>query len=438
MHDLNPNPMFSRSIDRLKESFLLATAQGGNAEDCESLLSIGADVNWRGQDDETPLLAACKKGHIDVAMVLLAYGADCNARGADSLTALHVAARRGDQPLVNLLLNHNANVNVKNSDGKTAFDVAKAKGYDDVCQRIVMHRHNPATSQANSSVRATSYSSTLAESKHGSESEGGNRAQNSNVHRIEQKVTGNATLTLEAAAMQGQALSSSSSSLDLRRPSSKAQDKRTDSFSSASQSAGPLAAPKDYAFSPSLGAINDAAGTRSSGNGMGQASVDHTSYILELQASLSSKASEAEVLRVQLEEELISAHVTEKENIALKEQLLALKEHLLECTEELALLRGEPEGLRELTTVSECDKVERYLKASLARVEEHKLGLINKMVSENLEDSRMCVVCQTNEKSVVLLPCRHVCVCKECANNEMLLDCPLCRERIRDRIAVFM
>jgi len=50
----------------------------------------------------------------------------------------------------------------------------------------------------------------------------------------------------------------------------------------------------------------------------------------------------------------------------------------------------------------------------------------------------MCVVCQGNEKSVVLLPCRHVCLCKDCANNDNIVDCPLCRERIRDRIAVFM
>ena len=50
----------------------------------------------------------------------------------------------------------------------------------------------------------------------------------------------------------------------------------------------------------------------------------------------------------------------------------------------------------------------------------------------------MCVVCQSIEKSVVLLPCRHVCLCKECAYNDSLVDCPLCRERIRDRIAVFM
>lgn len=40
----------SQSLDRLKESFLLAAAQGGNEQDCESLLEIGADVNWKSSE----------------------------------------------------------------------------------------------------------------------------------------------------------------------------------------------------------------------------------------------------------------------------------------------------------------------------------------------------------------------------------------------------
>lgn len=54
---------FNQSLDRLKESFLWAAAQGGNTEDCESLLEIGADVNWKHTDGDTPLLAACRRGH---------------------------------------------------------------------------------------------------------------------------------------------------------------------------------------------------------------------------------------------------------------------------------------------------------------------------------------------------------------------------------------
>ena len=48
-------------LDRMKESFLWAAAKGGREEEVESLLSIGADVNWRnGEEGETPLIAACR------------------------------------------------------------------------------------------------------------------------------------------------------------------------------------------------------------------------------------------------------------------------------------------------------------------------------------------------------------------------------------------
>ena len=34
-----------KSIDRMKESFLYAAAVGGNLSDCESMLSLGGEVD---------------------------------------------------------------------------------------------------------------------------------------------------------------------------------------------------------------------------------------------------------------------------------------------------------------------------------------------------------------------------------------------------------
>lgn len=38
---------FSMSLDRLKESFLWAAAQGNNIQDCEALLEIGAGMVFK-------------------------------------------------------------------------------------------------------------------------------------------------------------------------------------------------------------------------------------------------------------------------------------------------------------------------------------------------------------------------------------------------------
>ena len=46
-----------------------------------------------------------------------------------------------------------------------------------------------------------------------------------------------------------------------------------------------------------------------------------------------------------------------------------------------------------------------------------------------------CVVCMVNKKTVLLLPCKHVSVCKQCSWK--LTECPSCRKPIEDRVRVF-
>jgi len=464
----NPNPMFSNSIDRLKESFLLATAQGGNAEDCEALLSIGADVNWRGQDSETPLLAACKRGHKDAMSMLLAYGADSNARGADSMTPLHIASRRGDCATVNMLLHAGVNVNVRTTDGKTAFDIARSKGFEDVCQCLISHRHNPSPSEAGQAQAQTGRP--VAVSGATSQIVSGSRANNNNAllaaswGPTDGSGSGNGRPDSKASS-RAEEKSSGSDSGGSERPSSKAADKRPAPLGAAAAAAAAVEGPRsprgghphpvavappkglsDDSYSLSAGISGSSNSSSSSGSGGdGPLAGPYQNYIYDLQArvqaleqQLQGSASEAEVRRLQLEEALIEGMVAAKECVALKEALLHCKEQGLDAERELTVLRADDEALQEITTVAECDKVERYIKASLARYEEHKAMIINKMVEDNTEDSRLCVVCQGAEKSVVLLPCRHVCLCKDCARNDAVADCPLCRVPIQDRIAVFM
>lgn len=63
---------------------------------------------------------------------------------------------------------------------------------------------------------------------------------------------------------------------------------------------------------------------------------------------------------------------------------------------------------------------------------------------EREKDKRKCVVCQDQTKSVLVLPCRHMCLCVDCANRivrSRLIErrvCPLCRQRIQKVIHVFV
>ena len=95
-------------------------------------------------------------------------------------------------------------------------------------------------------------------------------------------------------------------------------------------------------------------------------------------------------------------------------------------------LRGGVEGL----DLKQIEKVEMELQAAVKNVIKVKERKVKEaLVTE--EEKRMCVVCQTEAKSVLLMPCRHMCLCKECSRNNAMDKCPLCRVKITQKIDVY-
>lgn len=74
----------------------------------------------------------------------------------------------------------------------------------------------------------------------------------------------------------------------------------------------------------------------------------------------------------------------------------------------------------------------------VSSVSETRVKELSNLLQEEmrvLEDQRLCIVCATAEKAIVLMPCKHHQLCETCANALHL--CPLCRAVITDRIKIF-
>lgn len=54
----------------------------------------------------------------------------------------------------------------------------------------------------------------------------------------------------------------------------------------------------------------------------------------------------------------------------------------------------------------------------------------------------LCVICWNDRKTIVLLPCRHLCVCLSCSkklwNNVQQETCPICRNNVENLLEVFV
>lgn len=76
----------------------------------------------------------------------------------------------------------------------------------------------------------------------------------------------------------------------------------------------------------------------------------------------------------------------------------------------------------------------------ISRLSLEELTTTADKVKERIEDIRRCKICLSSCSTVMLLPCRHTCMCTECSTVHERTDdtCPICRADISDRIGIYM
>lgn len=69
---------------------------------------------------------------------------------------------------------------------------------------------------------------------------------------------------------------------------------------------------------------------------------------------------------------------------------------------------------------------------------------VEDMLFEQVErerEDKLCVICQDKEKCIMILPCRHLCICQACQTPLKNLGnnvCPICRKKVRQMIKAYL
>ena len=73
---------------------------------------------------------------------------------------------------------------------------------------------------------------------------------------------------------------------------------------------------------------------------------------------------------------------------------------------------------------------------------------VEEMLLEQVErerEDKLCVICQDQEKCIMILPCRHLCICQDCQANLLQRNnqahsrsCPFCRRPIKQMIKAYL
>ncbi|KAM3267362.1 putative E3 ubiquitin-protein ligase [Capsicum chacoense] len=129
---------------------------------------------------------------------------------------------------------------------------------------------------------------------------------------------------------------------------------------------------------------------------------------------------------------------TEEDNMreTAESNMKKCKEDIRKLESEISLLRFQSEGSKIEALRRGINNMELQspkITKSLASVFEQNLG------SASVEIERECIMCLSEEKTVVFLPCAHQVLCSQCNvlhEKQGMNDCPSCRTPIKKRINV--
>jgi hypothetical protein len=97
-----PQPINKKQQEKLNKALVYAVMKG-DIEIVKKLIMIGADVNTKTENGDTPLHIAASKDHVDIFELLLNAGADPTFHNKQGLTPIHVACMNHNSRIIEFI-----------------------------------------------------------------------------------------------------------------------------------------------------------------------------------------------------------------------------------------------------------------------------------------------------------------------------------------------
>ena len=462
-------------LNRLKGPFLWAAAKGGRAEEVQSLIvSHGADVNWhqipyeeQGDADysgDSVLIMAVRNRHLDVVKVLLAHGANIDSRCTDrGDTVLHIAASLGDDDICNLILEARRDMAFStNNYGQTPISIALKQGFPKLSEHLKYAPLEGSSSPSGSYLKANPQN--MVSSTRNNEElaslfmynrDSRRLSRLAQIHHSHEKRRNRLTAKSKLSQVSSVCAETNQKKNMLSdRFNNDVSNEEVDSNSNS------CIDDKEEVTSSSFTRLKHCKSSFRSIN----MEEEYAEFFAEVDLKkLSEFEAASQNVNIENQDDVV-AQLTglwimvkhfrkEKRNMEARAEALEVqyntlvfqieslqkvneeyKVNLDTITNELNIYQGK--AIIENKSIKDLDQLETKLRSSLRIIKDAKEKAMSNILREE-EEGRMCVICQEERKSVLLMPCRHLCCCKDCSRRSELIQCPLCRNAITQKIDVF-
>jgi len=84
---------------------------------------------------------------------------------------------------------------------------------------------------------------------------------------------------------------------------------------------------------------------------------------------------------------------------------------------------------------NKLDELHKIIQSSSHKIEKRKKDQLEE-IEKQYKSQKLCCICFEREKNILLLQCKHVCVCSNCVTT--LTMCPICRSNISSNIQIYI